>query len=210
MEKTLRMKCNYCGAEQKRNPNFLINDDACLICEKKAVVKKTEEYFKSELFNKFGGEYELVGEFKDMTTRTLIKHIPCGKIYKANLHGLMTDKGQRCPICGLKSRGEEKIENFLNRYNVSYIPQYRLEEFKKAPYDFFLPTYNLLIEFQGIQHFQPVEKFGGKATFKRRLEIDEKKKELAKQNGLNFFEITYLDLNNIDNILIQRLSLGGE
>lgn len=178
--------------------------------EKKAVVKKSEEYFKIELFDKFGGEYELVGEFKDMTTRTLIKHTPCGKIYKANPHGLMTDKGQRCPICGLKSKGEEKIEHFLNKYNISYIPQYRLDDFKKAPYDFFLPTYNLLIEFQGIQHFQSVEKFGGKPAFEHRQEIDEKKRKVAQRNNLTLFEITYLDINNIDNILVQRLSLGGE
>jgi hypothetical protein len=32
---------------------------------------------------------------------------------------------------------------------------------RKAPFDFYLPDYNLLIEFQGRQHYEAVEKFGG-------------------------------------------------
>jgi hypothetical protein len=39
-------------------------------------------------------------------------------------------------------------------------------------YDFFLPDFNLLIEYQGRQHFIPVERFGGEETFKIQLEHD--------------------------------------
>ena len=73
-------------------------------------------------------------------------------------------------------------------------------------YDFYLPIYNLLIEFQGIQHEQPIEYFGGEEQFEIQQEHDKRKREYAKQNNINLLEIWYYDIDNIEEILTNTLN----
>ena len=75
-------------------------------------------------------------------------------------------------------------------------------------YDFYLQQYNLLIEFQGKQHEQPIEYFGGEKTFKKQQEHDKRKREYAKQNNINLLEIWYYDFDNITEILNKELGLS--
>ncbi|MEK7484266.1 MAG: hypothetical protein AABZ60_08035, partial [Planctomycetota bacterium] len=55
--------------------------------------------------------------------------------------------------------------------------------------DIFLPKRGIAIEFQGEQHFRPVEFFGGLATFEANLERDKRKRELCKANNCRLIEI---------------------
>lgn len=50
--------------------------------------------------------------------------------------------------------------------------------------DFFLPNHNIGIECQGIQHFKPVEMFGGEDAFIDQTMRDELKKNLCKKNNV--------------------------
>ena len=49
--------------------------------------------------------------------------------------------------------------------------------------DIYFPDFNIGIEYQGAQHFQPVEIFGGEEGFKKNQERDKRKKKLCKQNN---------------------------
>lgn len=77
---------------------------------------------------------------------------------------------------------------------------------KKLSYDFYLPQYNLLIEFQGKQHEQPIEYFGGEEKFKTQQEHDKRKREYAKLHNINLLEIWHYDINNIEKILTETLN----
>ena len=61
--------------------------------------------------------------------------------------------------------------------------------------DFFLPEYNVAIECQGMQHFEPV-RFGGDndivEAFKSCVERDQKKKKLCEEKGIKLFYFTNL------------------
>ena len=117
----------------------------------------------------------------------------------------------RCPECQY-SVGEKKIEDYLKTYSITYIPQ---KEFKglvgikngSLSYDFYLPDYNTLIEYQGEFH----DCDGGKGTkymkskFPIQQEHDRRKKEYAKNNNINLLEIWYWDFNNIEEILNKKL-----
>lgn len=208
--KNILVKCIQCGTVQRRSVKSLLNDERCLCCENKCSILKTEEEFKKELEDLYYGEYSLIGEYKGSDNYTLIKHNNCGKIYKTKPHYLLSNKGGLCPNCRNVSKGERKIISFLKEKGIKYKEQYRLDGFKKAPYDFYLPEYNTLLEFQGIQHYEPVKKFGGHPAFLKQLEIDKKKKLLAEQEGYSFVTISYKDIDKIDGILIQRLSLAKE
>lgn len=75
-------------------------------------------------------------------------------------------------------------------------------------YDIFISGLNVAIEYQGIQHFQPVEFFGGEKNFERQLIRDREKYELSKENNVYLVYINYdeeiseeLIKNKVDNIL---------
>ena len=78
--------------------------------------------------------------------------------------------GQGCPKC-IQSKGERIIEGYLQSNNIVYISQYNIpidtdiNTSGKCAIDFYLPEYKLYIEFNGLQHYVPVEHFGGELKF---------------------------------------------
>lgn len=59
--------------------------------------------------------------------------------------------------------------------------------------DFFLPTLSLAIEYQGEQHFKPVELFGGKAALRNTQMRDARKRQLCKENGVRLVYFTHAE-----------------
>lgn len=104
-----------------------------------------------------------------------------------------------CPKCtGYKH--ETIISDWLDDFNISYIPQYRFDDCKDVralPFDFYLPYYNVCIEYDGRQHFIPID-FAGKGDdwAKEQLAItqyhDEIKNEYCKVNNISLLRISYL------------------
>ncbi len=112
----------------------------------------------------------------------------------------------RCPRCSnLTSRGEKVIEGYLDSRNIQYEREKRFSDLtgltpnSRLRYDFFLPKYNLLIEYDGEHHFRPIRTKGrlseDQASYKyTRTKINDKKKNLyAKQHGLDLVRISYND-----------------
>ena len=62
-------------------------------------------------------------------------------------------------------------------------------------------NYLIEIEFDGIQHFEPIEFFGGQKEFKETQIRDNLKNKYAKDNNIKLLRISYKDLNNISDIL---------
>ena len=118
-------------------------------------------------------------------------------------------KSKGCPNCfKTKSKGEIKIEQFLIQNNINFKEQYRIKDNPKLSYDFFLPDYNILIEYQGEQHYFPIEWFGGEKQFERQLFNDEEKEKIAENNNLKLIKISYKDYDTIDNI-IHKIIFGS-
>lgn len=59
------------------------------------------------------------------------------------------------------------------------------------PFDFYLPDYNMCIEFDGIQHFKPIEYFGGLKTYKETKRRDKIKNDYCKNNNIQLIRIKY-------------------
>ena len=70
--------------------------------------------------------------------------------------------------------------------------------------DFYLPGYNLIIEYDGVQHFKPLKFFGGEEKLRERQKNDELKKQLCEENGIEVIKIPYWEYNNIEKILEER------
>ena len=101
------------------------------------------------------------------------------------------------PSCGClnnKSRGEIKIAQILNENNISYKEQYCFQDCKNnhcLPFDFYLPDYNICIEYDGKQHFQPVEYFGGEKEFQHTKINDKIKTQYCKDHDIKLVRIPY-------------------
>lgn len=58
-------------------------------------------------------------------------------------------------------------------------------------YDIFITGLNIAIEYQGKQHFEAVDFFGGQEAFEKTIERDKLKRELSEQNGIKLIYINY-------------------
>ena len=55
--------------------------------------------------------------------------------------------------------------------------------------DFYLPEYNIAIECQGIQHYQPIEFFGGKKAYNDLIRRDKLKKQLCEEHNIKMIYV---------------------
>lgn len=120
--------------------------------------------------------------------------------------------GNNCPKCA-ESKGEKRITQYLNNSDIKFEAQKTFNELiglgnGLLSYDFYLPQYNLLIEYQGEFH----DGSGGKGNYymkqnlSKQQEHDRRKKEYTLNNGYNFLEIWYWDFDNIEEILSKELN----
>jgi very-short-patch-repair endonuclease len=125
-----------------------------------------------------------------------------------NIHGEFEQrpndhlKGVGCSKCK-SSKGESIIIQHLENNNVDYIYQYRTKE--NYIFDFYLENKNIIIEFDGEQHFRPIKHFGGIVAYKKQILQDELKNQYCLNNKINIIRIPYWELNNIDFILNKNL-----
>lgn len=193
----IKMKCKKCGYEFMQDPyHHIKRKQGCPKCS--GNVKYTQEQWIKEATKKHNGfyDYSLV-EYKNQNG--LVKII-CPK------HGVFQQLAKHhlnygnCPMC-LETSGEMSVRLFLERKNIEYIYQYKDDKcvYKGVlSFDFYLPKYNLVIEYQGIQHY--VQKAFGKTIeeFIEQQKRDQIKRDFCKKNGIREIEISYLqDVNKI-------------
>ncbi|CAM4500325.1 MAG: hypothetical protein LEGION0403_FIIPPAGN_01786 [Legionella sp.] len=60
-------------------------------------------------------------------------------------------------------------------------------------FDIWFPDWKIAVEYHGVQHFQPVDFFGGDAAFEKNVERDQRKLNLARRHGVTLFVVTVED-----------------
>ncbi len=114
--------------------------------------------------------------------------------------------GRGCPMCN-ESKGEKEIIRYFKEKNIKYKPQKTFENcnYKYVlRFDFYLPEYNLCVEYNGLQHYIPIDFFGGIRTFNINKERFEIKENFCKENKIDLLVIKYDD--NIIEKLINQLA----
>lgn len=198
--KLKHIKCNF---EFEIYPYNFLNSTVCSCPKCNNQMTVTTDTFKKEVFDLVGDEYSVLGEYHSAHSKILLKHNSCGNIYEGSRNMFL--KGHRCPQCN-SSHGEERIIKYLQNKSIDYKPQ---KTFKglvgvgggNLKYDFYIPKYNVLIEYNGRQHYKPIEFFGGKEQLKIQKEHDMRKRKYAEEHNYKFLEIGYWEINNIENIL---------
>ena len=117
----------------------------------------------------------------------------CGNECDVDVNSLMSEHTQSCG-CSHRSLGEQYIESILDDCNIIYHQQFTFDDcvnIYKLPFDFYLPTYNLCIEYDGEQHFRSVDHFGGEDGFRQRKRNDEIKNQYCQDNNIKLLRIPY-------------------
>lgn len=110
-----------------------------------------------------------------------------------------------CRAC-MESKGEKAVELFLKKYGIDHIREYRILPYRYR-YDFYLPVLNVYIEYNGLQHYRPVEFFGGQEGYLSMKKRDEIKKILIKEKNGTLIVVTHICSTNeaVEKELIRRL-----
>lgn len=193
----LKVLHRYCGKTFKVAPNNFLRGSRCPHCNGNHRISTDE--FKNRVFICVGDEYTVIGEYVNRRTPIEIRHNRCGRSWHILPPEFLVD-GVRCPKCRF-SRGEDRIKDVLEDFSIEYFREHRFEHLGLKRFDFFIPSLNIAIEFDGEHHFIPVEYWGGSSAFARILESDNLKNSFCDQNGINLLRIPYWEFDNIQEIV---------
>lgn len=187
-------RCPYCfGRLPSKENNLLVNNpDLCIEWNYEKNKKKPEEYTPNS------------GQ------KVWWKCKECGYEWEYSIDGRNGKHKIGCLSCS-SSKGETKIKTWLDQHQISYKKQKTFNNLKGTrngllSYDFYLPQFNLLIEYQG-QFHDGNGNYYLKQNLKKQQEHDKRKREYAEQNNIELLEIWYWDFNNIEQILSKKLNI---
>ena len=199
------IKHNLCQNQYKVTWNNFQGGRRCPKCFGKEKLNNQE--IDKKMYELVKDEYVRLGEYKGNHTKILIKHNLCGNTYEVKWNNF--HQGARCPKCN-ESKGEKTISDILNSLSIKYTSQKRFPEckYKKTlPFDFYIHNKKskLLIEFDGEQHFESIEYFGGEDGFQLTQLRDQIKNDFALSNNIPLLRIPYTEKDNIEQILTNKL-----
>lgn len=166
---------------------------------------------KQDLINKRFGMLTVIKELdrSQYKRRTYLCKCDCGNEITVDGASLTTGHTLSCG-CMTRSKGEFIIQEILDECNIKYINQYKFDDCRherRLPFDFYLPENNVCIEYQGKQHFQIVDYFGGEQGFEERQRNDLIKKKYCENNNIPLIEINYGETrDNIKDLILNVLN----
>lgn len=200
----IKHKCLKCGYVWNTKPQSILQGCKCPKCAGNYSYTQ-EEYIQKVA--KVNPNIEVLGSYQGSHTKIKHKCLIDGCIWSITPSDVLSGKG--CPHCK-KSKGEEVILNYLNTNNILYSTQHKFDDCKNIfplPFDFYLPNYNMCIEYDGEQHYRPIEYFGGQEKFIITQQNDNIKTRYCQNNNIKLLRIPYWEFNNINKILANTLGL---
>ena len=165
-----------------QRPDMHIKGDGCPRC---AGRDKGLELFIKEAREIHGDKYDYSESvYISAETKIEIKCNYCGQKFWQKPWSHLQNHG--CPYCN-KSLGEQELNELLTKNSINFEFQKRFPEWLgKQSLDFYLPDYNIAIEYQGRQHFNDSRSFGSDPVefWEKTKERDLRKKRLCEENGV--------------------------
>lgn len=184
----------------------------CPICN--ATSLTTLKSFLEDVEKLGNGEYKCISEeYKGVDYKVKMIHKKCGTEYIVRPSRFL--QGDRCPRCGCsRSKGEEIISNVLKENKIEFLTQKKFEDCTDSrllTFDFFIPKYNILIEFDGEQHFRPYRSRSNNVEkFKTTVRHDEIKTNFCKSNNYHLLRIPYTEIYNTKELINKLIKLLNE
>lgn len=197
-------KCTLCGKEWMSTPNSLLHGTGCYECGHKRGGMKirisNDDYvIKMSYANP---DVEMIGTYTRSKDPVEFRCKKCGNIWET-APANVANSGSGCPRCK-SSKGEREIARYLDQIGVEYVHQKRFGDCVDVavlPFDFYIPSINTCIEYDGALHYKPVEYYGGQDYYDKIQKHDTIKTKYCNENGIALVRIPYWDLDVIDNVL---------
>lgn len=194
--------CPAHGKQRMRIANFL-SGKKCPQCAKdkaRSNYQLTQEEVLARV-SECGGKIINPTEYVNTQMNNLLFECSeCGNIFSSSLAHFIQHGGRLCDNCSSsESLGEKKIKNYLKSQNIEFYQEKEFEDcrdIKPLPFDFYLPSYNAIIEFDGRQHFEETNFFG--YSYAKTKEHDNIKNAYCEKNNIALLRISYRDINHIE------------
>lgn len=204
-----------CGYSWRVSPaNFLAKKSRCPKCAGNA--KYTQDEFTKKVYDSFGDEYTFIEDYINYVTAILCRH-ECGLEWDIAPNNLF--QGKRCPRCYNDSKGERLVRCILSKSKHKFTTQKTFDgcaHEKLLRFDFYIPELNTCIEYDGEQHYRPVD-FSGKGTvyaikeFELTKKRDGIKNKYCRDNNINLIRIPYyLTDGEIEEVIDNLVPLVGK
>jgi len=170
----------------KQLPRVHLISSCTQCCTDKKRSNKDEFITYANMVHNHYYDYSLV-EYINSNKRVKII-CPKHGIFEQTPNGHLSGRG--CRKCNM-SKGESKIRKILDEKNIEYINGKIFIDCKNIsylPFDFYLPTKNLCIEYDGIQHFEPIR---GEDLLLYTMKNDKIKNEFCVKNKIKLLRIKY-------------------
>lgn len=199
-------RCKSHNYTWKTSPASVLQGCGCKYCKSEKIstkLTKTHEAYVNELKIK-NPSIIVMEEYINASTPIRHKCLIDGYEWDATPGNILFGYG--CPRCN-ESKLEKSIRLWLDANNIPYEQNKtfdRCVDKKPLSFDFYLPNFNLCIECQGKQHYEPVQYFGGEERFKIQKYHDDLKKMYCNKNNIELLEISYWENaeNKLNNFLL--------
>lgn len=214
MKSQILCKCKIDENEWATSPDSLLNGQCgCPICANKLMGlhrRKSNDEFIEQL-KKINPNIIPLEDYKTDHEKILCKcSIHNYKWYVAPNKILRKYTG--CPKCA-SYHNENIISNILDKWGYEYVMQKRFPDCKDTntlPFDFYIPKYNIVIEYDGEHHYMPI--FPSKYTHGQNIDRltyiqkhDKIKNDYCKSKNMYLIRIPYWERDNIEYILFDEL-----
>lgn len=168
-------------------PNNHLNGHGCEQCYRDDKVYDTDSFIRKAK-EIHGDKYDYSkAEYINNHTKVCIICPIHGEFWQVpNSH--LSENG--CPKC-IQSKLEKNCSSFLTEHNINFDVEKTFRWLGNQRIDFYLKDYNVAIECQGLQHFEPVDYFGGEKGLQTRQKRDCKKYNKCNEHGISIYYFTF-------------------
>lgn len=197
-----------CKREYPVKPTDFLSGKQCSRCQR--VERITTEDFKRLVRGSVGDEYIVVGEYVNARKPITILHSICEQEFNPNPYEFVR-RDTRCP-CITASKGNRRIASYLKTKTcLTYMMEYRdrrCRDERPLPFDsaiFYEDVLLFLVEFDGKQHEEPVEHFGGVEQFALTQKHDRIKNDFCNYYTIPIIRIKRKEFDKIESVLNKAL-----
>lgn len=188
----VNIKC-YKHGIFKQTPSSHLQGHGCRLCYFESLMTTTIEFIErgKEIHNDkyIYSETDLLK--RDEKGRVIIMCPIHGNFKQTPSHHL---EGRGCPKCN-SSKMEKEIRILLSENKIDFEEQKKFSWLGEQKIDFYLLKYNIAIECQGVQHFRPIDFFGGENGLLMSMERDKRKSDLCNENNVKLFYYSNLNID---------------
>lgn len=167
-----------------------LSGSGCPKCAPNGILLTNEEFIsRARQIHGWKYDYSKI-KYVNSETKVLIICPEHGEFYQTPHSHL---KGYGCTKCN-ESQLEREIRTSLEKNNIQYTYEKKFVWLGKQSIDFYLPDFNIGIECQGRQHFEPVDYFGGNKHLEKTEKLDIRKNKLCKEHNVRILYYTTEDI----------------